>query len=275
MPPAYTTSQKALIAQFVAVTGTDRTQAAKLLKAHGWRIDTATNGWFNNTIANPAHTTALETLFDSYRELGTNPANMDMTATQQYFKDIGVDLSDVTSFIASHVVQCLTVGEVTKDGFVTGWSELKCDTIAKQKAQIATFKGMIGDPDRTDLLDKVYKHAFKLVLQNPGQRILDKDTCMDMWRLFFQPPSLDWSTPRTPWLDIWLKFVQERSSAKGINSDLWNQVLKFAKHSIADDSLGFWNEEQSWPALIDEFVTYVNETRGSGKVGESEVMEFA
>jgi DCN1-like protein 1/2 len=200
---------------------------------------------------------------------------MDMAATQQYFKDIGVELTDVTSFIASHIVQCPSVGEITKDGFVTGWSELKCDTIAKQKAQIATFRSMIGDSERTGLLDKVYKHTFKMVLSNPGQRILEKETCMDMWRIFLVPPSFDWSTPRTLWLDIWLKFVEERSSTKGINADLWNQVLKFAKASVADDTLGFWNEEQSWPALIDEFVAYVKETRRSGAAGESEAMEFA
>jgi DCN1-like protein 1/2 len=199
---------------------------------------------------------------------------MDMVATQQYFKDIGVDLSDITCFIASQIVLCPSLGEITKDGFITGWAELKCDTIVKQKAQIATFKSKLGDSSRTDLLDKVYKHTFKLLLQNPGQRIIDKETCMEMWRIFFVPPSLDWSAPRTPWLDIWLKFIEERSSAKGINADLWNQVLKFAKSSVADDTLGFWSEEQSWPALIDEFVAYVNETRGSGAVGENEGMDF-
>lgn len=197
-----------------------------------------------------------------------------MVATQQYFKDIGVDLQDVTSFIASFIVLSPSVGEITKAGFVDGWMGLTCDTIAKQKAQVATFKNMIGDSQR-DLMDKVYKHAFKLVLSNPGQRIVEKETCIDMWRIFFVPPSFDWSTPRTLWLDLWLKFVEEHSSAKGINADLWNQVLKFARASVKDDTLSFWSEEQSWPALIDEFVAYVKEIRASSTGGESETMEFA
>jgi DCN1-like protein 1/2 len=199
---------------------------------------------------------------------------MDMVGTQQYFKDIGADLSDVTSFIASYIIQSTGAGEITKEAFVAGWSELKCDTIAKQKAQLATLKSMMGDP-QSNVIDKVYKHAFKVALSNPGQRILEKEICIDMWRLFFTPPSFDWSTPGTLWLDIWLTFVKEHSSVKGINGDLWNQTLKFAKASTNDDTLSFWGEEQSWPAMIDEFVAYVKEIRASSTGGESETMEFA
>jgi hypothetical protein len=45
-----------------------------------------------------------------------------MAATQQYFKDIGVSVDDVSSFIALAVVKCETIGAITKDGFVEGWS---------------------------------------------------------------------------------------------------------------------------------------------------------
>jgi DCN1-like protein 1/2 len=199
---------------------------------------------------------------------------MDTDAVQQYFKDISVNLDDITCFIASQIVQCPSLGEITKDGFVNGWSDVNCETVAKQKTHIAACKKQVGDPSKPELLDKVYKYTFKLLLQGPGQRIVDKDTCISLWRILFVPPSLDWSTPRTKWLDVWCEFIEERSSAKGINADLWNQVLKFAKNSVADDTLGFWNEEQSWPALIDEFVAYVKETRGDAATAGEDEMEI-
>jgi DCN1-like protein 1/2 len=57
--------------------------------------------------------------------MGSDSETMDVDATQQYFTDIGVDLSDVTSLIAAAIVGCPTMGQVTQDGFVKGWSEAK------------------------------------------------------------------------------------------------------------------------------------------------------
>jgi hypothetical protein len=56
---------------------------------------------------------------------GENKETMDVTATQKYFTDVGVSFEDVDVFIASHIVQSPSFGEITKDGFVKGWAELQ------------------------------------------------------------------------------------------------------------------------------------------------------
>lgn len=43
MPPSYTSAQKAAISQYVALTQTDKTTAAKLLKQYNWDVQTAAN----------------------------------------------------------------------------------------------------------------------------------------------------------------------------------------------------------------------------------------
>jgi DCN1-like protein 1/2 len=55
--------------------------------------------------------------------MGEDSENMDVDATQKYFADVGVDLSDVSSLIASTIVACPTMGQVSQEGFVKGWSE--------------------------------------------------------------------------------------------------------------------------------------------------------
>lgn len=55
--------------------------------------------------------------------------------------------------------------------------------------------------------------------------------------------------------------------------DLWNQTLLFAEKSVEDETLGFWSEEQAWPALIDEFVVWCREKGIAKAAGGGEGME--
>jgi DCN1-like protein 1/2 len=110
-------------------------------------------------------------------------------------------------------------------------------------------------------MELTYKGTFPLLLQS-GQRSAEKGACIDSWRTLFSAPCLAWSTPSFNWLENWITFVEESKGVKGISKDQWAHVLKFAKLSLKDESLSFHNDEQSWPALIDEFVDYVKAARG-------------
>ena len=61
---------------------------------------------------------------------GKDPENLDMDATQKYLKDMDVGLEDVTCLVAFHAVRCETIGEISKEGFISGWTELKYSTAA-------------------------------------------------------------------------------------------------------------------------------------------------
>lgn len=52
---------------------------------------------------------------------------------------------------------------------------------------------------------------------------------------------------------------------------MWNETLKFAQLTLGDEAMSFWNEDASWPSVIDEFVEWVKmEKRGGSK---EEVMD--
>ena len=42
---------------------------------------------------------------------------------------------------------------------------------------------------------------------------------------------------------------------------MWDQTLLFVMKSLEDEGMGWWNEEGSWPGVIDEFVAFVRGKR--------------
>ena len=104
------------------------------------------------------------------------------------------------------------------------------------------------------------------------QKAIGLDVASAFWTLLFSSKlsAVKWSTPNSPWLDWWLEFMSSEFK-KSVNKDTWTQTLKFAKESLKDEALTFWNEEESaWPGVIDDFIIWVKkEKRG----GEGEAME--
>lgn len=166
------------------------------------------------------------------------------------------------------------MGEISREGFCDGWSELGgLDTIEKQKKFIQQRRAALGQPGNRDVLKNVYNHTFKLLLTGAGQRAVDKEQCMELWKVLFRAPSLDWRTPTTDWLELWTEFVAE-NNIKMINSDVWKQTFKFAEESVKDDTLAWWSEESAWPALVDEFVEWIKEKNGTGRDLNMDDMDY-
>jgi len=144
-----------------------------------------------------------------------------------------------------------------------------CDTIEKQKAYIKALKREL--PNNKDRFTRVYRYTFT-VAKAPGQKAVPLDMAIAYWELLFSSSlsAVKWTSPDTPWLSWWTEFLTS-SWKKSVNKDMWNETLKFAQLSLADESMSFWNEESSWPSVIDEFVEWVrNEKRGGSKEGPAE-----
>jgi DCN1-like protein 1/2 len=192
-----------------------------------------------------------------------------------YFQAIGADPAAVSALVVQEIMQCPEMGNLTREGFVEGWSIHGCDTIDKQKSFLAARTKSLGQSGNREILKAVYKFAFELCITQQGQRLVSKEELVELWRLLFSPPGLNWRTRDNNWISLWLEFV-EGNSAKAFNRDVWSQTLRFAEESLKDESLSWWSEEASWPAVIDEFVQWIKEKRGIGITGkdEDEDMEY-
>jgi hypothetical protein len=117
----------------------------------------------------------------------------------------------------------------------------------------------------------VYKYTF-LIAKTGNQKAVALDMANAYWDLLFGSPlsAVKWTSPDSPWLDWWKDFLAT-SWKKSVNKDMWNETLKFAQLTLQDEALSFWNEESSWPSVIDDFVGWVKNEKRGGETAE--VME--
>jgi len=268
MPAVYSSQQKAAITQFQNFTQLDRNTAIRVLKTHGWDAQNAVNAYYSggggaSTAASGTKST-LNKLFDQYRDATTSADAVGVDGTMKYLSDIDVDVEGLETLATLEVVQAPTMGEMGREGFVNGWQERSCDTVAKQKAYLKTVKKDL--PNNKELFTRVYKYTF-IVARSPGQKSVGLEIATAYWELLFSSDlsPVKWNSPNTPWLSWWTEFLTS-SWKKSVNKDMWNETLKFAQLTLSDEDMTFWNEESSWPSVIDEFVEWVKkEKRGGAK----------
>jgi hypothetical protein len=187
----------------------------------------------------------------------------------KYFQDTGVDAEELDALAALEIVQAPTMGEMSRDGFVKGWEERNCESVEKQKGFIKNLKREM--PSNKELFTRVYKYTFTIA-KTTSQKAVPLDVAIVYWELLFSSSlsAVKWTSDSTPWLTWWSEFLNT-SWKKSVNKDMWNETLKFAQLTLSDESLGFWNEEASWPSVIDDFVEWVKkEKRGDT---QEEVMD--
>ncbi|KAI6821808.1 DUF298-domain-containing protein [Hortaea werneckii] len=229
--------------------------------------------YFNNPngAANPTRP-ALSKIFDKYRDNPSEePDEMNIDGLTELLGEMDIEPGDMGALIFSEIVSSPSLGKVTREGFVDGWSELGVDNLPKMK-DVCQQRRLTLSQDMA-LFKNVYNAAFPLVLP-PGSKTLPLEFATEFWTMLFTPPGLEWKSAKgTPWLEWWLEF-QQQIKTKAVNRDLWKQTLNFARETLKDDSLSFWSEESSWPSVIDEFVEWVKTEKRPGENGGSgEAME--
>jgi len=143
--------------------------------------------------------------------------------------------------------------------------------ITKVRDTVQQRRASLSDPSFRPTFKSIYKHTFILARQS-GQKAVALEAATEYWRLLLTSPSLEWSSPNTPWLEWWLEFLSEKYK-KSVNKDMWDQTLVFAEKTLGDEQLSFWSEDSAWPGVIDEFVEYVKTDRRAGQGGDAMEVE--
>ncbi|KAI0880793.1 Cullin binding-domain-containing protein [Annulohypoxylon maeteangense] len=250
--------QKAAVASFVSITGASEKIASRYLKNTGFKLNEAVDAYFQANVgpSGPNKDVQLGKLFDSLRNDGEDQTDiLGADSSMQYLNSIGVDLEGASLFLAMELVQAPTIGEITRDGFIKGWSAQGVDT--KVEAQKQYFKRQVStlSTDR-DLFRRVYRYAF-VVGKEGDQRALSLDNSIVYWEMLFKKPGQVWvgSIAGIDWLGEWITFLREKWT-RSVSRDMWNQTFEFAMKSIQDETLSFWSEDGAWPGVIDQFVAW-------------------
>ncbi|KAG8530475.1 uncharacterized protein KY384_004978 [Bacidia gigantensis] len=191
------------------------------------------------------------------------PDQIGVEGSMKYLQDLGVQLDEPVLLTVLAELGAPTMGELTRQGFVEGWTRMRADSMSKQQSQIPSLRR--GLPSNVDLFRKTYKATFQLG-RPAGAKVLPLETATEYWRLLLSPPSIVWSTTSTPWLDWWLEYLEAKWK-KAVSKDMWDQTGLFVLKSMEDETMSWWSEEGSWPGVIDEFVAFVRTRREeSGKM---------
>ncbi|VDB88688.1 unnamed protein product, partial [Peniophora sp. CBMAI 1063] len=103
----------------------------------------------------------------------------------------------------------------------------------------------------------VYNYTFTYVLP-PGARSLGLETALAFWGILLPVARATgaWDAQYDLW---WAEFLEGRG-VKGVSKDTWSMFLEFVK-SI-DAGFENYDETESWPSTIDDFVAYARERIG-------------
>lgn len=177
------------------------------------------------------------------------------TATSiEYLQSLGVDLENAEMFVMMELVHAPAIGEITRKGFVDGWAatDLKTFSQSQQKKHIATLLDKLkSDPA---YFKKVYRHAF-IAGKEEQQKALTVDYALVYWKMLFSPTGRPWVSPKHDWLPLWELFIKTEWT-RSVNKDMWNQIYEFATKTMADEELEFYSDQDAWPGVIDDFVTF-------------------
>lgn len=194
------------------------------------------------------------------------PDKIGIEGAQRYLEDLNVQLDEVAHFALCELLQCPSVGEFSKEEFVSGWKDTSspsnpCDTASRQSDHVSVIRKRLAD-DPT-YFKKVYRNAFKLA-KTEQQKSVPMDSALEFWNLFFRTGKggVEWNSSKTKWLDMWLEFYENKVK-RPVNKDLWNMVGELMLKTKGPDgeSLEWWSEDGAWPMAVDDYVAYVKEKR--------------
>lgn len=249
-----TKAQKANVQHVQAVTGADAIMAQQYLQMTAWDVAGACNLFLDGgtTVPQPqsANQAAITRLFDKYKD---KHQDLIMAAgVEKFCKDLRVEPEDVVMLVISCHFKAKNACEYSRDEFVQGMVDLKCDSIAKLAALIPSLRQEMQNPAK---FQEVYRYAYGFSCEE-GQKIVHFDMALAMWQIIFS---------QRPWplLDLWIQFLQEQHN-RAISRDTWMQLLDFIlayKPDLSDFAEDSSNS--AWPYLIDDFVEYARKNMDS------------
>lgn len=190
---------------------------------------------------------SLSKLFSSYAD-DESKDEMTEDGLSKFCSDIEIDIADIAILYIAWKMQAKEMGRFSREEFYRGCAALKCTTVGQYKSIVATLPQLVSSPQS---FKAFYMFVFELS-RTPGQRGLSLEYAKFMWELLLQD--------KWEYTQDWLAFLETRN--RTVTRDEWNMTLTFMKMPSANSFQGY-DDEIPWPTMMDDFVDWYKENRGS------------
>ncbi|KXJ24907.1 DCN1-like protein 2 [Exaiptasia diaphana] len=248
-------SQREKVRQFVLCTETNERTAIACLNQHDWRLDVASDNYFQNPDRYYSESKVavdkkrLAHLFDRYKDRDDEDKIL-AEGIGHFLEDLHLDPASLKVLIIAWKFKAATQCEFSKKEFIDGMTDLNCDSVEKLKSKLPSIESELKDFAK---FKDLYQFTF-IFAKTPGQKSLDLEMAIAYWRILL--------STRFKFLDLWCEFLLNHHK-RAISRDTWNLLLEFS--NMIEDDMSNYDEEGAWPVLIDEFVEFAKPRVTSGK----------
>lgn len=185
----------------------------------------------------------IEKVFDKYKQ---DKDSIGIDGTLEYLNDLGLNPEDETVLALCMELKAPAEGQFDRTGFVSGWQRQMVGSFQEMQKKVQEMKLKMKEDDK--YFTSVYRFTFTYNLAE-GVRTLPLDTAFPLWQLLLEK--------RYFCLNKWFEFLSTEYKNKSVSKDTWNMIWDFAKFHKQDEKLENYDEEASWPTIIDEYVEWL------------------
>eukprot|EP01111_Echinosteliopsis_oligospora_P000591 TRINITY_DN1064_c0_g1_i1.p1 TRINITY_DN1064_c0_g1~~TRINITY_DN1064_c0_g1_i1.p1 ORF type:complete len:226 (-),score=51.79 TRINITY_DN1064_c0_g1_i1:21-698(-) len=182
----------------------------------------------------------ITNLYEKYKEQENDQIGPD--GIESLCTDLDISALSLTALILAWKLKAKTMGYFKREEFVSGLTSLNCHDITTLKKALATAERETKTSEED--LSQLYEYAFNFCCEDE-KKYIDTEIAAGMLELVIGD---------LPHVSSIISFLQSKPIAV-INRDQWKCFREFSK-SVKPD-LSNYDEDSSWPILIDDYVEYV------------------